>query len=143
MAEKVKKGDTVKIHYTGKFKDGETFDSSLSREPLEFELGKGMIIPGLEDAVEGMEVGEKKNVSITADQAYGQRDENLIVDVPKDKLPEGLEPEKGMPLRVKSQEGRDMQVVVAEVGDDSIKIDANSPLAGKDLEFELEIVEKT
>ena len=143
MTEKVKKGDTVKIHYTGKLKDGNVFDSSLSREPLEFEVGKGMIISGLEEAIEGMEVGEKKDVSLDAGQAYGKRDENLIVDVPKEKLPEGLEPEKGMPLRVKNSQGRDMQVVVAEVGDDAVKIDANHPLAGQDLDFEIEVMEKT
>ncbi len=143
MAEKVKKGDTVKIHYTGKLKDGNVFDTSRSREPLEFEVGKGMIIPGLEEAIEGMEVGEKKDVSLGADQAYGKRDENLIVDVPKDKLPEDLEPKEGMPLRVKNQQGRDMQVIVAEVGDDSVKIDANHPLAGQDLDFEIEVMEKS
>lgn len=142
MPEKVKKGDTVKIHYTGKLKDGNVFDSSRTRDPLEFEVGKGMIIPGLEEAIEGMEVGEKKDVFLEADQAYGQRDENLIVDVPKDKLPEGLEPEKGMPLRVKNSQGRDMQVIVADVAEDSVKIDANHPLAGRDLDFEIEIMEK-
>jgi peptidylprolyl isomerase len=143
MDKKIKKGDTVKIHYTGKLKDGNVFDSSRSREPLEFEVGKGMIITGLEEAIEGMEVGEKKDVSLEADQAYGKRDENLIVDVPKDKLPEGLEPEKGMPLRVKNSQGRDMQVVVADVGDEIVKIDANHPLAGHELDFEIEVVEKT
>ncbi|MFO7866259.1 MAG: peptidylprolyl isomerase [Candidatus Aminicenantes bacterium] len=143
MNEKVKKGDTVKIHYTGKQKDGKVFDSSQSREPLEFEMGKGMIIPGLEEAIEGMEVGEKKDVSLEADEAYGQRDEKLVVEVPREKLPEGLEPQKGMPLRVKNAEGRDMQVVVADVDENTIKIDANHPLAGHDLDFEVEVVDKS
>ena len=143
MAEKVKKGDTVKIHYTGKLTDGKIFDSSRSREPLEFEVGKGMIIPGLEEAVEGMEVGEKKEVTLKPKEAYGQRDENLIVEVPRDKLPEDLDPKKGMPLRVKNPQGRDMQVTVADVADENIKIDANHPLAGQDLEFEVEVIEKT
>ncbi len=143
MSEKVKKGDTVKIHYTGKQKDGKVFDSSHSREPLEFEIGKGMIIPGLEEAIEGMEVGEKKDVSLEADEAYGQRDEKLVVEVPREKLPEGLEPQKGMPLRVKNAEGRDMQVVVADVDESIIKIDANHPLAGHDLDFEVEVVDKS
>ncbi len=135
-----KAGDTVKIHYTGTLDDGTQFDSSVGREPLEFTLGSGQVIPGFDKAVEGMAVDEKKTVNIAADDAYGPRHEQMIQEVPKSALPAGLEPEVGMALQAQSQDGQPMRLTVTAVGEDSITVDGNHPLAGKALNFELELV---
>ncbi|MEX2671466.1 MAG: peptidylprolyl isomerase [Phycisphaeraceae bacterium] len=136
-----KQGDTVKVHYTGKLTDGTVFDSSLQREPITFTLGEGQIIPGFEKAVEGMEPGEKTSITIPADEAYGQRDEEAVAKIERSQLPEDLKPEVGQQLQVQKPDGQPVAVRVAEVDDDSITIDTNHPLAGKDLAFELELVE--
>ena len=138
---KVKDNDKVKVHYTGKFKDGQVFDSSLEREPLEFEVGKGQMIPGFEKAVVGMEKGEKKEVNLSPDEAYGEKREELTQEINKDQLPEDLEPKVGMQLQSKTPDGKEFRVTVAEVKDEAIVIDANHPLAGKDLVFEIELVD--
>ena len=134
-------GQTVRIHYTGKLGDGTTFDSSAGREPLEFELGSGQIIPGLDNAIDGMALGETKQVAIDPDQAYGSRDEGMVQSVPLTALPEDIEPSIGMQLQSQSQDGRVMQLVVTAVTEDSITVDANHPLAGQVLHFEVELVE--
>lgn len=136
-----KKGDKVKVHYTGKLNDGSVFDSSVNREPLEFELGAGMMIAGFDQAVHGMKVGDKKVADIPSDQAYGQRSEEMIVSVPKQQLPPDLKPEVGQQLSMQQPNGQAIPVVVTSVDEESIQLDANHPLAGKDLIFEIELVE--
>ena len=136
-----KSGDTVKIHYTGTLDDGAEFDSSAGRDPLEFELGSGQVIPGFDKAVDGMAVGESKNVRIEAEDAYGQRHDQLVGVVPKTALPEDLTPEVGMALQSQSEDGQVMHVTVVDVSDESITVDGNHPLAGQALSFEIELVE--
>lgn len=141
MADKVKKGDTIRVHYTGKLEDGQEFDSSLSGDPLKFEVGAGSVIKGFEDAVVDLKPGDKKTVTILPEEAYGERDENLLIKMPKKSVPEGVTPEVGMRLQLVNQQGQAMPVVVTEVLDDSLRLDANHPLAGKTLVFDIEVVE--
>jgi peptidylprolyl isomerase len=138
---KVKSGDKVKVHYHGKLTSGETFDSSAGRDPLAFEVGSGSVIKGFDEGVTGMEVGEKKTINIPFDEAYGPRNEDMIIPMPKDRFPQDLEIEIGMPLMMHDQEGHQFQVAVIDIKDDVIVLDANHPLAGKDLVFDLELVE--
>ena len=138
---KVKDGNTVKVHYTGTLKDGSVFDTSAEREPLEFKLGEGQLIPGFEKAVIGLEEGDKTKVDISVEEAYGEAREELIINVPKDQLPEDVQPEIGMQLQVNQPDGQPVPVRVAEISDDELTLDANHPLAGKDLSFEIELVE--
>ena len=137
----VKKGDKVKVHYTGKLQDGSIFDSSVNREPLEFEVGAGMMIAGFDNAVNGMKVGDKKTADIPATEAYGEKNEEMVVSVPKTQLPPDLKPEIGQQLSMQQPDGQPLPVVVTKVEEESIEIDANHPLAGKDLTFEIELVE--
>ncbi|QTN39349.1 peptidylprolyl isomerase [Cryomorphaceae bacterium] len=137
----VKQNDTVRVHYTGTLADGEIFDSSREREPLEFTLGQGQLIPGFENGVIDMKTGETKTVHIPAAEAYGERREEMIQEVPKDQLPEEIKPEVGMTLFSRTPDGREMPLIVSEVLETSIMVDANHPLAGKDLTFEIELVE--
>lgn len=139
MAE-AKQGDTVHVHYTGRLADGTMFDSSQDRDPLEITLGQGAVIPGFEKALEGMAVGDQKTAAIPVDEAYGPRREELVMDVPRTQLPEGLDPRPGEQLRMQTPDGQAVPVVVAGATDDAIKIDANHPLAGKDLTFDLLLV---
>jgi peptidylprolyl isomerase len=133
-------GQTVRIHYTGKLENGSTFDSSAGREPLEFELGSGQVISGLDQALEGMAVGETKTVTIQPDEAYGARRDDLIGSVPNSALPDDLEPAVGMQLQSQAADGQITRLVVTEVAADSITVDANHPLAGEVLVFEVELV---
>ncbi len=135
-----KSGDTVKIHYTGTLDDGTEFDSSAGRDPLEFELGGGHVIPGFDAAVEGMGVGESKNVRIDAGNAYGERHDHLVQEVPRSALPEEIKPEVGMALQSRSPEGAVANLVVVEVAEESITVDGNHPLAGHALNFDIELV---
>lgn len=137
----VKKGDTVKVHYHGKLTDGSTFDSSEGREPLEFEVGGGMVIPGFDSGVTGMAVGEKKTITIPADEAYGQKHEEMIMEFPKERFPSDMNPEVGMQLNMSNGSGQNFPVVIVEVKDEVVILDANHPLAGEDLTFDLELVE--
>jgi len=136
-----KSGDTVRIHYTGTLDDGTQFDSSDGRDPLEFTLGGGQVIPGFDSAVDGMAVGDSKSVTIPPDEAYGKRHEQLVQDVPKSSLPEDMEPAIGMHLQSQGPEGQVMNLVITEVEEDSISVDANHPLAGQALTFAIELVE--
>jgi len=139
---KVKDGDTVKVHYTGKLtEEGTVFDSSREREPLEFTLGEGQLIPGFEKAVIGMEVGDNTTVDIESEDAYGARREDLELEVSKSDLPDNIEPEAGMQLQMQQQNGQAIPVQITEVKDDYVKLDANHPLAGKDLTFDIELIE--
>lgn len=136
-----KQGDTVKIHYTGKFNDGTVFDSSDESEPLEFVVGQGQIIPGVEEAVVGMSLNETKTAEIPPEKAYGQYSEDMVVDVDRSQFPEHIQPEKGMELELKQESGESIHVVVTNVSDSEITLDANHPLAGKNLTFEIQLME--
>lgn len=136
-----KSGDTVTIHYTGTLDDGTEFDSSAGRDPLQFTLGSGQVIPGFEKAVEGMAVGDSKTVNIPPADAYGPHHEQMVQEVPRTALPEDLEPREGMALQAKGQDGRTINLTVTAVGDESITVDGNHPLAGKALNFAIELVD--
>jgi len=135
-----KSGDTVRIHYTGTLADGTQFDSSKEREPLEFELGSGQVIAGFDKAVTGMAVGESKSVTIPPEDGYGQRNEEMVHEVPKTALPDDLEPVEGMGLQARGQDGHVFRLTVVSIGDETITVDANHPLAGRDLNFDIELV---
>lgn len=139
--QQVKSGDKVKVHYHGRLTSGETFDKSEGREPLEFEVGSGMVIKGFDEGVTGMTVGEKKTINIPFLEAYGPRNPEMIIDMPKERFPQDMEIEVGMPLGMSDGQGNQYQVVVSEIKDDTVVLDANHPLAGKDLIFDLELVE--
>jgi len=136
-----KKGDSVKINFTGKLEDGSVFANTAGSEPLEFKLGEGKIIPGIENAVEGMNVGESKSVEVPPEDAYGQRREELIQEVSRDKFPKNIEPKVGQKFEVPQQQGQPMVVRVVDTSEQSVTLDANHPLAGKDLTFDLELLE--
>lgn len=136
-----KQGDTVTIHYTGRLDDGTVFDSSKNGDPLSFTLGEGKVIPGFENAVEGMEQGDKKTTTIPSEEAYGPRRDELVLQVPREQVPEEIDPKPGERLRMQSADGNTFDVVVAEAREDSLVLDANHPLAGRDLTFDLELVE--
>lgn len=136
----VKVNDTVKVHYTGTLKNGEVFDSSKGKEPLEFTIGAGQIIPGFENGIMGMKVDESKTINIAADDAYGARRDELVQEVPKAQLPAEINPQVGMQLMSQGPDGQQIPLVVTEVKETSITVDANHPLAGKDLIFEVSIV---
>lgn len=138
---KAKSGDKVRIHYTGKLDDGTQFDSSAGREPLEFDLGGGGVIPGFDSAVDGMAVGESKSVKIESEEAYGPRHEELIQDVPKTELPDDIELSVGLQLQAQSPEGQVMRFMIAAITEEVITLDGNHPLAGQTLNFDIELVE--
>ncbi|MFA5700725.1 MAG: peptidylprolyl isomerase [Desulfuromonas sp.] len=137
----VKQGTLVKVHYTGTFDDGTEFDSSAGKEALQFTCGENQVIPGFEEAVKGMSVGEKKNFRIEPQQAYGEYDPEQQVEVERSMLPADLELEKGVQLQVEMESGAPILVQVTEVSADKVTLDANHPLAGKALNFSLEVVE--
>ena len=134
-------GDTVKVHYTGTLEDGSVFDTSLDREPLEFTIGQGQLIPSFEQAVIGMTVGESKTVNIPVEQAYGPYNEELIFVIDRDELLEGMNPEVGQQLQAQQPDGQTRIVTVIDISEISITVDANHPLAGKDLTFEIKLLE--
>ena len=136
-----KHGDTVKVHYTGRFDDGQVFDSSSGREPLQFTIGQGQIIPGFEAAVVGMVPGQTKTEKIPSDQAYGNHDENMVAEIERKLVPEGLNPEIGQELEMEHPNGETIPVIVTNVNESHVTIDANHPLAGKDLTFDIELLE--
>lgn len=139
--QQVKKGDKIKVHYHGKLTSGETFDTSAGREPLEFEVGSGMVIKGFDEGVTGMAVGEKKTINIPYDEAYGARNPAMVIEMPKERFPEDMELETGMPLMMSDGQGQQFQVTIVEILETAVMLDANHPLAGKDLIFDLELVE--
>lgn len=137
-----KNGDKVKIHYTGRLDNDNVFDSSREREPLEFQIGSGQLIPGFEEAVLGMTTGETKTFNIQANQAYGEHREELIQQIPRHQFPSDMEVKIGQRFQINQQEGEQpLFVSVTEVSDNSVTIDANHPLAGEDLTFDIELVE--
>jgi len=139
--QQAKKGDKVKVHYHGKLTNGNTFDSSEGREPLEFEIGGGMVIAGFDDGVTGMIIGEKKTVNIPADQAYGPKQEEMIMEFPKDRFPVDMVLEVGQQLNMNNGSGQNFPVVIVEIKEEVVILDANHPLAGEELVFDLEMVQ--
>ena len=138
---KAKKGDNVKVHYKGTLTTGEQFDSSEGREPLAFTVGAGQMIKGFDDAIPGMTVGEKKKINIAPSDAYGEKNKEAIIEFPKANIPADMKLEPGMKLQLQNQAGQPVPVVVAEVKDDVVILDANHELAGKELIFDIELVE--
>ncbi|MDK9706538.1 MAG: peptidylprolyl isomerase [Desulforhopalus sp.] len=136
-----RRGDNVKVHYTGKLSDGTVFDTSSGREPLSFSLGSGQVIAGFDEAVLGMTIGESKVVHIPIDKAYGERKEELVMQVPIEQVPPDLQPEIGLRLEMGGMNGEIVRVVVTEISKTHITLDANPPLAGKELTFELELID--
>ena len=139
--KQAKNGDSVKVHYHGRLNDGATFDSSNGREPLAFKLGSGMVIKGFDDGIMGMIVGDKKTINIPFVDAYGASEPERIIEFPKEQFPEDLKPEVGMGLQMNDHDGNVIPVVITEVKESTVVLDANHPLAGKDLIFDLELME--
>ena len=139
--QQAKEGNVVKVHYTGKLTSGELFDSSTDREPLEFTIGAGQMIKGFDAALPGMLVGDKKTINIPAADAYGERSEDAIINFPKENVPPDMKLEPGMTLTLSNQAGQPIPVIVIELTDDTVILDANHFLAGKDLIFDIELME--
>lgn len=135
-----KKGDTVKVHYTGKLTSGDQFDSSAGRSPLEFKVGAGQMIPGFDQAIPGMGVGEKKTITISPTDAYGEKNNEAIIEFPKANIPADMKLEPGMKLQLRNEAGQPIPVVVTDVKDETVILDANHELAGKELVFDIELV---
>ncbi|MEL4897133.1 FKBP-type peptidyl-prolyl cis-trans isomerase [Crocosphaera sp. Alani8] len=135
-----KLGDTVKVNYTGKLQDGTVFDSSVNRDPLQFSLGEGQVIPGFEEAVVGMSPGDSKSVTIASQEAYGPYQDELVIVVDEKQMPSDLSVEVGQQLQMRHSDGQAVPVTVTNIKDDKVTLDANHPLAGKDLTFEIELV---
>ncbi len=141
MSETVRNGDTISVNYTGKFEDGNVFDSSEGKEPLKFTVGAGQLIKGFDDAVIGMKTGDKKTVTLAPDDAYGEHRADMVIDIPKSQIPEDMQLEIGQRLHLRDPKGQPVPAMVAEITDDAVKMDANHPMAGKTLVFDLEVVE--
>jgi FKBP-type peptidyl-prolyl cis-trans isomerase 2 len=139
--QQVKSGDTVKVHYHGRLLDGSTFDSSEGNEPLEFQVGSGMVIKGFDDGVVGMVVGDKRTLNIPAEEAYGDMNEDMVVEFSKEQFPGDMKPEVGMQLNMTNGDGHVIPVVITEVKEETVMLDANHPLAGEALIFDIELVE--
>ena len=137
----IQNNDNVSVHYTGTFEDGEVFDSSREKDPLSFEVGAGQMIQGFDAAVVGMEVGESKQITLAPEEAYGPRNEEMLVEMPNSSFPEDMELEVGMQLQLTNQNGQPVPATVANVGDENVTMDVNHPMAGKTLLFDIEIVE--
>jgi FKBP-type peptidyl-prolyl cis-trans isomerase 2 len=135
------KGDAVKVHYTGKLNDGTVFDSSANREPLQFTLGDGNMIKGFDAAVQGMEIGQEISVTIPSNEAYGEKRDDMMLDIPLTQVPPHIKPEVGMELSLQNQQGQPVPVRVVGVEEEKIILDANHPLAGQDLIFDITLVE--
>jgi peptidylprolyl isomerase len=134
-------GNTVKVHYTGKLEDGQIFDTSIQREPLQFTIGEDQVIPGFEQAIVGMAPGESKTTKLSPDTAYGPHRKEMVAVVDRNKLPEHLEPKVGEQLQVRQPDDQAMIVTIAEVTESTVTLDANHPLAGKELTFDIQLVE--
>lgn len=135
-----KSGDTVRVHYTGTLEDGTQFDTSVGSDPLEFTIGQGRLIPGFEAGILGMGVGEKKTLTLPPDQAYGERREDLILTIDRNQLPPEAEPQVGLVLQAQQQDGSAVNMTITDITESTVTVDANSPLAGRTLMFEIELV---
>ncbi len=140
MSKEVKQGDVVSVHYTGKLENGSIFDSSMEKDPITFKIGEESIIPGLENALLGMQEGETKSITISSEEAYGPHMKELVSDVNKENFPTDISPELGLQLELKQPEGPSIIVTITHIADDTVTLDANHPLAGKDLHFEIELL---
>ncbi|MEJ7577769.1 MAG: peptidylprolyl isomerase [Pyrinomonadaceae bacterium] len=140
MPEKVGQGDTVHVHYTGRLEDGEIFDSSDDGEPLQFQVGEGEVIKGFDDGVRGMQIGERKTLEIEAEDAYGERVEALVQQVPRGGINLDVEPQAGMQLTLQLPDGNEIPVAITEVTHDQVTLDANHPLAGQKLIFDVTLI---
>jgi len=138
---KAKLGDTVKVHYTGRLDDGVEFDTSSSREPLEFTIGGNQVIQGFENGIVGMEINESKTITIPAEEAYGLYREELVLDVPIDQFPPNIKPELGQQLQLTQPNGEPINVMITQITESAVTLDANHPLAGKDLTFDIQLME--
>ncbi|MGD9056373.1 MAG: peptidylprolyl isomerase [Desulfobacterales bacterium] len=134
-------GDLVSVHYTGKLKNGEVFDSSKDRDPLEFTLGDKELLAGFEDGVVGMKAGQSKSVTLEPENAFGDRREDLLLKLPKKEFPQHITPSVGLQLRLSNAEGKEMTVVITEVGEESVTLDGNHPLSGQTVVFDIELLE--
>jgi len=139
--QQVQHGDKVRVHYNGKLRNGETFDSSQGRDPLEFTVGTGQVIKGFDEGVKGMQVGDKKTVEIPVGDAYGEKSQDMIIEFPKNQFPEDMNPEVGQQLMMSNGSGQSFPVTIMEVQEENVILDANHPLAGQDLIFDIELVE--
>ncbi len=136
-----KKGDLVKVHYTGKLTSGDQFDSSAGGSPLEFTVGAGQMIPGFDEAIPGMNIGEKKTITISPEKGYGEKLEEAIIEFPKTNIPADMKLEPGTKLQLRNEAGQPIPVIVTEIKDDTVILDANHEFAGKELIFDIELVE--
>ncbi|HHP7237009.1 FKBP-type peptidyl-prolyl cis-trans isomerase [Longibacter sp.] len=136
-----KKGDEVRVHYTGKLEDGTVFDTSADGEPLSFTIGENRVIPGFEQAVLGMEPGDSKTEEIEPDQAYGSHREDMVMELEKTQIPDEVDPEVGQQLQLRLDNGQTVPVLITALGEETVEIDANHPLAGRTLTFEIELVD--
>ena len=136
-----KSGDTVKVHFKGKLDDGTVFDSSVDRDPLQFTIGRGEVIPGFDEAVDGMSAGASKTIEIPAKRAYGPWRKEMVMAVDRSKFPDDFAPEVGVQLQIPQPDAEPISVTVSEISKSSVTLDANHPLAGKDLTFEIELIE--
>ncbi len=141
MSEAIKAGDTIAVNYTGRFEDDTVFDSSEGKQPLRFTVGSGQLIKGFDKAVVGMKKGEKKTITLAPEEAYGPRQEGMIIDIPRAQIPADMKLEVGMRLHLRDPNGNPVPAVVAEITDEVVKMDANHPMAGKTLIFDIEIAE--
>lgn len=141
MSEAIKAGDNIAVNYTGKFEDDTVFDSSAGKDPLQFTVGAGQLIKGFDEAVLGMKKGEKKTITLAPEEAYGPRQEGMIIDIPRAQIPEDMKLEVGMRLHLRDPNGNPVPAVVAEITEEVVKMDANHPMAGKTLIFDIEIAE--
>ena len=139
--DQVKKGDTVKVHYTGKLESGEVFDTSKNRQPIEFIVGSATLIPGIEKGIIGMEIGESKTIEIPPEEAFGNRHEELVVEVMKSEFPDYIAPKIGQRLQIRRPDGQDISVTITGLNEDTLTLDANHALAGYILLFDIELVE--
>ncbi len=139
--DQVKNGDTVKVHYTGKLENGEVFDSSRDRQPIEFVVGSGTLLPGIENGVIGMSVGESKTIEISPEEGFGPKHEELIVKVMRSEFPEYIVPKLGQRMQIKQPDGRVIVVTITDMDDETVTLDANHPLAGCKLFFDIELME--
>jgi peptidylprolyl isomerase len=136
-----KNGDTVTVHYTGRLDDGTVFDSSVNQDPLQFTLGEGLLIPGFEQVVLGMSAGESKTAKVSADQAYGPHREEMVVEIDRQEFPPHFQPEVGQQLQIPQSDGRTTRLIVTDVSEQKVTLDANHPLAGRDLTFDIHLLE--
>ena len=136
-----KQGDEVQVHYTGKLEDGTVFDTSEDGEPLSFTVGENRVIPGFEEAVTGMEPGEEKTAEVEPEQAYGEHREDMVMEMERDQIPDEVDPEVGQQLQLRLENGQTVPVLITALGEDTVTIDANHPLAGRKLIFSIELVD--